>query len=74
MGAAQFDGRPSEVLQSRLKQSLKVYKAGLAPKIYTVGSGAPGDRTTEAAASRAWLIENVLKDLISHQLQRGEIP
>jgi uncharacterized SAM-binding protein YcdF (DUF218 family) len=48
-------------LQSRLKQSLKVYKAGLAPKIYTVGSGAPGDRTTEAAASRAWLIDNGVK-------------
>ena len=61
MGAAQFDGRPSEVLQSRLKQSLKVYKAGFAPRIYTVGSGAPGDRTTEAAASRAWLIENGVK-------------
>ena len=61
MGAAQFDGRPSEVLQSRLQVSLKVYKAGLAPKIYTVGSGAPGDRTTEAAASRAWLIDNGVK-------------
>ena len=61
MGAAQFDGRPSEVLQSRLQESLKVYKAGLAPKIYTVGSGAPGDRTTEAAASRAWLIDNGVK-------------
>ena len=61
MGAAQFDGRPSEVLQSRLQESLKVYKAGFAPKIYTVGSGAPGDRTTEAAASRAWLIDNGVK-------------
>jgi len=58
MGAAQFDGRPSEILQSRLQESLKIYKAGFAPKIYTVGSGAPGDRTTEAAASRAWLIDN----------------
>ena len=74
MGAAQFDGRPSEVLQSRLQESLKVYKAGFAPRIYTVGSGAPGDRTTEAAASRAWLIDNGVKDLISHQLQKGEIP
>jgi len=61
MGAAQFDGRPSEILQSRLQESLKIYKAGFAPKIYTVGSGAPGDRTTEAAASRAWLIDNGVK-------------
>lgn len=61
MGAAQFDGRPSEILQSRLQESLKIYKAGFAPRIYTVGSGAPGDRTTEAAASKAWLIENGVK-------------
>jgi uncharacterized SAM-binding protein YcdF (DUF218 family) len=61
MGAAQFDGRPSEVLQSRLDESLKIYKAGLAPRIYTVGSGAPGDRTTEAAASKNWLIKNGVK-------------
>ena len=61
MGAAQFDGRPSEILQSRLQESLKIYKAGFAPKIFTVGSGAPGDRTTEAAASRAWLIDNGVK-------------
>jgi uncharacterized SAM-binding protein YcdF (DUF218 family) len=61
MGAAQFDGRPSQILQSRLQESLKIYKEGFAPRIYTVGSGAPGDRTTEAAASRAWLIENGVK-------------
>ena len=61
MGAAQFDGRPSEVLQSRLDESLKIYKAGLAPRIYTVGSGAPGDRTTEAAASKNWLIKKGVK-------------
>ena len=58
MGAAQFDGRPSEVLLARLDQAKSIFKAGLAPRIYTVGGGAPGDRTTEAAASRTWLINN----------------
>jgi len=58
MGAAQFDGRPSEVLLARLNQAKSIFKAGLAPRIYTVGGGAPGDRTTEAAASKAWLIGN----------------
>ncbi len=71
MGAAQFDGRPSEILQSRLTESLKIYKAGFAPKIYTVGSGAPGDRTTEAAASRAWLIENGVKRSNISSLAKG---
>ena len=50
MGAAQFDGRPSDILQSRLQESLEIYKSGLAPRIYTIGSGAPGDRTTEAVS------------------------
>lgn len=58
MGAAQFDGRPSDILRQRLEQALSTYKLGLAPVIYTVGAGAPGDRTTEAAASRNWLIQN----------------
>lgn len=58
MGAAQFDGRPSDILKERLEQALSTYKLGLAPLIYTVGAGAPGDRTTEAAASRNWLIQN----------------
>jgi vancomycin permeability regulator SanA len=58
MGAAQFDGRPSEVLLARLDQTKSIFKAGLAPRIYTIGGGAPGDRTTEAAASRRWLINN----------------
>lgn len=58
MGAAQFDGRPSEVLLARLNHAKSIFEAGFAPRIYTVGGGAPGDRTTEAAASKAWLIEN----------------
>lgn len=61
MGAAQFDGRPSDILKSRLEHSLEIYKAGYASKIYTVGAGAPGDRTTEAAASKAWLIDRGVK-------------
>jgi len=71
MGAAQFDGRPSEVLQARLDESLKIYKAGLAPKIYTVGSGAPGDRTTEAAASKNWLIKNGVKRVNILSITKG---
>lgn len=61
MGAAQFDGRPSEILLARIKHANQIYKSKFAPRIYTVGSGAPGDRTTEAAASRNWLIKNGVK-------------
>jgi len=58
-------------LQARLDESLKIYKAGLAPKIYTVGSGAPGDRTTEAAASKNWLIKNGVKRVNILSITKG---
>ncbi len=61
MGAAQFDGRPSDVLLARLKQSKIIFNDKVAPRIYTIGAGAPGDRTTEAAASRNWLVSNGIK-------------
>jgi uncharacterized SAM-binding protein YcdF (DUF218 family) len=61
MGAAQFDGRPSDVLLARVKHANQIFKSNLAPRIYTVGGGAPGDRTTEAAASRNWLLQNGVK-------------
>ena len=58
MGAAQLDGTPGDVLQARLDQAVRLFRAGVAPLIITVGSGAPGDRTTEADSGRRWLINN----------------
>ena len=58
MGAAQYDGRPSDALEARLKEALRLYETGLVKKIITVGAGAPGDRFTEARAGRIWLIQN----------------
>ena len=58
MGAAQYDGRPSDALEARLQQALNLYREGLVKKIVTVGAGAPGDRFTEARAGRRWLIQN----------------
>jgi len=55
LGAAQFDGRPSAVLEARLQQALKVYQAHYSARIITVGAGAPGDHTTEADSSKRWL-------------------
>ena len=55
LGAAQYDGRPSDVLQARLLEAKQIYKNGLAPIILTVGAGAAGDRTTEAASGVNWL-------------------
>jgi uncharacterized SAM-binding protein YcdF (DUF218 family) len=61
LGAAQLDGRPGEVLQARLDEAKRIYDLGLAPRIITVGAGAPGDRTTEAASGKYWLSTNGIK-------------
>ena len=58
LGAAQFNGRPSDVLQARLMEAMRIYSQGFAPLIITVGSNASGDRTTEAASGFHWLVKN----------------
>ena len=51
LGAAQFNGKPTPVLQARIDQAFKVYKGGDATQIISVGGGAPGDATTESMSS-----------------------
>lgn len=58
LGAAQLNGRPGEVLASRLKQAKNLYTSGRVSKILTVGAGQPGDRTTEAKSGATWLRNN----------------
>lgn len=55
LGAAQLDGRPGAVLQARLDHAVALHQEGVAPRVVTLGAGAPGDRTTEAAAGAAYL-------------------
>lgn len=55
LGTAQLNGRPGEALKARLIEAQRIFELGLAPMIITVGAGAPGDRTTEAAAGKLWL-------------------
>lgn len=55
LGTAQLNGIPGKALEARLIEAKRIYDLGLAPSIITVGAGAPGDRTTEAASSKAWL-------------------
>jgi uncharacterized SAM-binding protein YcdF (DUF218 family) len=54
LGAAQYDGRPSPVFEARLTHAVDLYAAGVAPILVVTGGKADGDRTTEAAAARAW--------------------
>ncbi len=54
-GAAQRNGAPGDVLLARLIEAKRLRDKSYAPFIITVGAGAPGDRTTEAAAGKYWL-------------------
>ncbi|MFM1906277.1 MAG: hypothetical protein RIT32_1073 [Actinomycetota bacterium] len=56
LGAAQFDGRPSDVLQARLDRAYELWKVRTARKVITTGSNQPGDRTTEAQTGRRYLL------------------
>jgi uncharacterized SAM-binding protein YcdF (DUF218 family) len=55
LGAAEYRGHPSPVLQARLNHALFLYRQGLAPRILTTG-GKGGDPTfTEGEVARAYL-------------------
>ena len=56
LGAAQYNGEPSEVLGARLDHAARLWRAGVAPVISTVGGGRPGDAYTEAEAGRRYLL------------------
>ncbi|CAN2210177.1 SanA Uncharacterized membrane protein [Candidatus Nanopelagicaceae bacterium] len=58
LGTAQLNGKPGDALEARLVEVQRIYKLGYAPSIITVGAGAPGDRTTEAASGKYWLRNN----------------
>jgi len=58
LGAAQFWGRPSPVLEARLQHALELYEQDVAPRIITVGGKQPADNTTEAQAGKDWLVGN----------------
>jgi vancomycin permeability regulator SanA len=48
LGAAQYNGRPSPVLQARLDHAIELYNDGYAPYLITTGGKMEGDNYTEA--------------------------
>jgi uncharacterized SAM-binding protein YcdF (DUF218 family) len=54
-GAAQYNGQPSPVLRARLDHAADLYRRGVAKLVVVTGGSQPGDRTTEASASAAYL-------------------
>jgi uncharacterized SAM-binding protein YcdF (DUF218 family) len=55
LGSAQYNGVPSSIFAARLEHAKKLYVAGVAPVIVTVGGKETGDQFTEAEAGRDYL-------------------
>ena len=58
MGAAQYDGRPSPVFAARLDHAIDLYREGVAPRLIVTGGKREGDRTTEAASAREYMLRH----------------
>lgn len=57
LGAAQYDGRPSPVLQARLDHALYLYRQHMAPTVITTGGKLAGDTYTEGGTGEMYLRE-----------------
>ena len=58
LGAAQFNGRPSDVFQARLEHAVELWGEGWADWFIVTGGKLPNDTTTEADVARAWAISH----------------
>ena len=56
MGAAQYDGRPSAQLASRLDHVVTLWEMGGVGRVVVTGGSRPGDRFSEAAVSEEYLV------------------
>jgi uncharacterized SAM-binding protein YcdF (DUF218 family) len=58
LGAAEYRGKPSPVLEARLNHALWLYRQGLAPRILTTGGRGGDPRFTEGEVARAYLAKH----------------
>jgi uncharacterized SAM-binding protein YcdF (DUF218 family) len=64
LGAAQYNGRPSPVLQARLDHALSLYDAKLAPRIIFTGGVGAGDTLSEAEVGRRYALRHGVPDSV----------
>jgi len=62
MGAAQYRGRPSPALRARLEHAVVLWRRGLAPLMVLTGGIGEGDTASEAAVSRAFVMNAGIPD------------
>lgn len=64
-GAAEYNGRPSPVLNARLEHALDLYKRGLAPLLISLGGGAGSQydpQSSEGAVGRDFFLTHGVPD------------
>lgn len=72
LGAAQFNGVPSQVFRARLDTAYELFQQGYAPLIVVTGGRLYGDRFTEAESGRTYLTalgvpaDAILMENVSH--------
>jgi vancomycin permeability regulator SanA len=71
LGAAEYNGRPSATFQGRLQHAAALFERGFADRILVLGGNKPGDRTTEAAAGRQWLLDRGVPEADVFALPEG---
>jgi len=62
MGAAQWNGKPSPVLQARLDHAAGLYQAGVAPVVVVTGGKQEGDVVTQGVSGYQYLRDKGLPD------------
>lgn len=62
LGAAQYRGRPSPVLRTRIDHAVALYARGLASRVVLTGGVADGDTASEAAVARIYALAAGIPD------------
>jgi uncharacterized SAM-binding protein YcdF (DUF218 family) len=71
LGAAQYAGKPSPVLRSRLDHARVLWQRGMAPRLILTGGSGTGDTTSEAAVGRSYLVRAGVPDSVFVLEDRG---
>lgn len=72
LGAAQYNGRPSPVLQARLDHALELHQDGVAPLLVVTGGIGSGDRESEATVGRRYLLARGVAESLVVVLPEGK--
>ena len=62
LGAAQYNGRPSPVLQARVDHAIQLYHRGLAQRVLFTGGVGAGDTLSEAEVARRYAVRRGVPD------------